>query len=78
MQSISTLLNGYYTNRKYGRKNIKIQPKPQPLQSLLNAANRFRDKTMYYNIQDTRSGILMFPFQNSKQTSLVLKKLNDH
>ena len=63
MQSISTLLNGYYTNRKYGRRHIKIQPKPQSLQSLLNAANRFRDKTMYYNIQDTRSGILMFPFQ---------------
>ena len=72
MQNISTLLNGYYTNRKYGRRNIKIQPKPQ---SLLNAANWFRDKTLYYNIQDKRSGILMFPFQNSKQTSLVLKKV---
>ena len=31
MQNISTLLNGYHTNRKYGRRNIKIQPKPQSL-----------------------------------------------
>ena len=46
-----------------GEETLKYNRNHNHCQSPLNAANRFRDKTMYYNIQDTRSGILMFPFQ---------------
>ena len=44
-------------------ETLKYNRKHNHCQSLLDAANWFRDKTLYYNIQDRRSGILMFPFQ---------------
>ena len=64
MQNISTLSNGYYTNRKYGRRNIKVQPKPQSLPITYSMLpTDFVTKHCTYNIQDRRRGIIMFPFQ---------------
>ena len=75
MQNISTLLNGYYTNRKYGQRNIKIQPKPQSLPttySMLPTDFVTKHCTIILKIGEEVS--LCFRFKDSKQTSLVLKK----